>query len=77
MVFFDNSKFLDPPLTFLSCIVLLKTPLIISGIFKLFFANNNIKFGALEWLFCNFLLFGLVVVFFAFTASEMKKDGAT
>ena len=47
------------------------------GIFKLFFPCYNIKFGVLEWLFCNFLWFGLIVAFLAFMTSKMEKDDAT
>ena len=61
------------------CIIVSELPTLnhVWGISKLFFPSYNIKFGVLEWLFCNFLWFGLIVVFLAFMASKMEKDGVT
>ena len=76
MVFFDNSKFLDLPSPFLDVVSLfLKIPLLITSrvFLNIFFPYYSIKFGALEPPHCNFLWFGLVVVFLAFMTSVMKK----
>ena len=64
---------------FWCCIVVPELPTLnhVWGISKYFFPYYNIKFGALEWLFCNFLWFGLIVAFLAFMTSKMEKDGAT